>query len=682
MRRLMKTSFCALSIGLAASALMAQEEPLVIVEDGVLNPEVAEFAGEEWEEADGFLQQQGTGQYLWVQPVIGPGDFHVRAELQLQDMTGDDGRGAAASFAIDDMLQDDGANGANFGFIGGDGELFAEGSFFNGFLTLAEETPIQEGVLFQIDFIREGDTYRVLLDGEEMVSVPTPDELAEPTFRSGYYRVGLRPWRSLMQVKNFTIQSGVANFDPIEEREVFVEDGVAQNIVEVGLPWIAADGSLENFEPGNFLFGERAIFGSNYKVTARLNMELIEGSAAAFNINGDNNLGFSGGSGTMFTEGSFFADAPDLNIAPPIEESEFFEFEMISQQNTIRFLIDGQEILAMEQPGEFVGFVGFRPWRSIMQIADFAVEPLQAEMLTPPNTERTFPAGREGIFFPGETISGMQLNVTIGAGDSGNALITETLPEGWSAANFDASNGSAQLSGNTIEWQLAGAQDAAQLTYDLIVPNDPPAAQVAFSGAVETEGVDGLVTGPDSLLVGIGPNQEIAVVENGQMTEQGLVIGEAWLELDGALERTGTGNFLLGNFAIANVDYQIEAELTMFGVGGTAASINMRRVSDGAQSNFGFDGGGNNFFLEGPFFTETPGFDSTTVLDGTPFTFRMVREGGVVEFLVNDEVIHSDPQETYDAFQVGLRPWRSRMQVTQFIIQTGEETPVVNWALY
>ncbi len=665
-----------------ANVALAQEEPIQVVQNGVLNEEVADIVGEPWQEADGFLEQQGTDQFLWAQPVIGPGDFHVTVELKLQEMFNDEGRGAAASFAINDMLQAEGVNGSNFGFVGGGGELFAEGNFFPDFITIMEETPIQEDTLFQLEFIREGDTYRFLLDGEEILSLPTPEEIGDPVFRSGFFRVGLRPWRSLMQVQTFTINSGAATFDPIEERIPFIESGVSQNAVEVGLPWVEADGSLENFDPGNFIFGDRPIFGSDYRVSARLAMEDIEGSAASFNINGDNNLGFSGGSGTMFTEGPFFEGAPSLEIEPPIEPNTFFDFEMISQDNKLRFLIDGQEILALDQPGEFVGFVGFRPWRSVMRISDFVVEPLAEEVIVPPDTVRTMPNNRPAVYRQGETIQGVQLIATVSEGQTSNAVITETLPEGWIADNLSQTNGTAEFSNGQLTWHLSDAQGTVELTYDLVVPSDSVSTRASFEGTVDTEGVDGRVTGFSELFLAANPNEEIFIVQDGQMTELAEVIGEPWSEVDGALERTGTGNFLLSDIAIADVNYEIAADLTLFGLGGTAVSINLRRVPDGAQSNFGFEGGSGTFFVEGPFFDTGPSFDSTTIEEGVPFTFQMVREGGSVDFMMDEQVIHTEPQEPGEAFRVGLRPWRSRMQVTNFVIRTMEETPVNNWYFY
>lgn len=657
------------------------QDPIQIVKDGVLIEDNAEVVGEPWQQVDGYLQQQGTNQYLWAKPVIGPGDFHVTAVLKMQDMFDENGRGAAASFAINDMLQSDGANGSNFGFVGGSGEMFLEGNFVSSFTNLGD-TPISDDQEITLEFIREGDTYRFLLDGEEILSLPSADEIGNPVFRSGYYRIGLRPWRSSMFVKSFVIQSGAANFDPIDEKIEFVTNGVPVDIAQVGDEWIEDDGFIENFETGNYLFGNYPIFGSDYRVYARMELEEFEGSAATFSINGDNNIGFSGGSGTMFSDGSFFANAPTLDIIPPITENEYFDFEMISQDQKLRFLIDGNEILAMDQPGEFVGFVGFRPWRSVMRISDFFVEPLQGAVVVPPEVVRAFPEGRAAVFNLGETISGIQLTATVSGNAPSNALITEILPAGFSAENLQSSHGSASIEDGQIKWQLEDAQGSVTLTYDLIVPASVDSAHAVFDGSVDTTGVDGLISGLSELLQTVGPNQEIYIVQNGAMTEYGEIVGEPWLELGSALERTGKNNFLLSAFAVGNVDYEITADLTLFGIGGTASSINIRRVPDGSQSNFGFEGGSGTFFVEGWFFDERPSFDFTTIAEGVPFTFKMVRSGTNVDFMMDDQVILSDSEQIGEAFTIGLRPWRSRMQVANFVIKTFEETDVKNWSLF
>ncbi len=659
----------------------AQEDPLHVVQEGELNEDLAYIVGGEWEEADGFLQQQDRDQYLWAYPVVGGGDFHVSVDLKLQEMFNEEGRGAAASFAIDDLMQDDGTHGNNFGFVGGDGEIFVEGSFFAGYTDLGAST-VEEDTMLHLDFIREGDNYQILLNDEEIVYLTPENEEDEPVFRSGYYRVGLRPWRSLMMVKNFTIEYGAANFDPIEEKIDFVADGVPERAVQVGFEWYEVNGMLENFDTGNFIFGDYPIFGSNYKVSAHLEMEDIEGSAASFTINGDNQFGFSGGSGTMFTGGSFFANAPSLDITPPIEESVGFDFEMISQDNKLRFLIDGNEVFAMDQPTDFVGFVGFRPWRSLMRISDFSVEPLQAEIEVPPETVRSIPEGQAAVYFAGETLTGLKLTSMVPEGKTSNATIIENLPEGWTASNIQANNGSVEFANGELTWQLEEAQGTVELTYDLTVPSEDLSTSVEFEGIVDTQGIDGRISGFSELFQAVQPNQEIYIVQNGQMTEYAEVIGEPWNEVEGALERTDTGNFLLSAIAVGDVDYEISADLTLFGLGGTAVSINLRRIPDGAQSNFGFEGGGGTFFTEGPFFDENPDFDYTTIEEGVPFTFKMVREGTNVDFMMDDEVILSDPQEVGEAFRVGLRPWRSRMQVTDFVIRTFEKTSIQSWSIY
>ncbi len=384
----------------------------------------------------------------------------------------------------------------------------------------------------------------------------------------------------------------------------------------------------------------------------------------------------------MFLEGSFFDGAPTLDMAPPIEEGVAFNFEMISQDNIIRFLIDGNEVMAMDQPSDFIGFAGFRPWRSTMRIFDFSVEPLQEELDVPPEVIRSLPEGQAAVFYAGQTITGITLSSSILEGKVSNAAIIETPPEGWTISNIQSNNGTFELVNGQILWQLADAQNTVELTYDLTAPSDSAESSADFEGTVDTSGIDGSIIGFTSLYLAVGENEEVYIVQDGVMTEYGEIIGEEWSVLGGALERTGTGNFLLSKIAVADVDYKILADLTLYGLGGTAVSINLRRIPDDSQSNFGFEGGHGFFFVEGVFFDDPPSFDYTLVEEGVPFTFKMAREGTNVNFMVDDVVIHSETEEIGEAFRVGLRPWRSRMQVSNFVIRTFDTTSVCNWSLY
>ncbi|MGC9316982.1 MAG: hypothetical protein ACP5KN_02965, partial [Armatimonadota bacterium] len=165
MRRLRRTHMTALALicllGAALCGMPQEPEPgtgeMVFIENGT--PLATETLGAEWIEGDGVLVSGGTDdirQRILGRATIGPGDCHVRARLAIGHL--DD---SAAAFTV-------GAS-SYFGFEGGHGKMFVTGPLFDD----ARGTPIgdpedfvQDSVPFEFDFIREGDTLSVLIDGK------------------------------------------------------------------------------------------------------------------------------------------------------------------------------------------------------------------------------------------------------------------------------------------------------------------------------------------------------------------------------------------------------------------------------------------------------------------------------------------------------------------------------------
>ncbi len=657
----------------------AQQE-IVVIDNGVPNEELINIVGEPWDQGDGYLEKQGTGNFLWSNAIVGPGDFHVTVNLTIFDLVDSEtGRGSAASFQINDMLNEGGQFGSNFGFAGGDGQLFAEGTFFGPFQDMGP-TPIQEGEPFQFEFIREGDTYRFLINGEEWLTAPLPDEEPGSVFRGGFYQVALRPHRSRMQVSQLTIvtQTGVPS--PIEEKRVFVEDGVPQDVVEVGgIPWEWDENTPYNaFDTGVFSFGNMVLAGEQFHIKARLTIADLDGSAASFTLNGDNHFGFAGGSNQMFIQGDLFGSSQSLGPTV-VEDNVPFDFDMIRNGDELFFMINGKEVgRTTFLGGDIFGFAGFRPWRSWMFVHEFSVEPV-TEATAWPEVERSLPTG--AFYTAGQAIPGVQLTAEIPEGETVNAKVVETAPEGWSLTNINVANGDVTQDGNQITWQMDNASGKVELTYDLTAPDDATDFEVEFNGEIQIPPFSRLVTGTDSLFLKAGIGQ-INVVEDGVASDYVLQVGDPWTEGDGYLENTARDNYLYANIAIVDVEYHITAHLTLFGMGGTASSIAIQGIPDGSNSNLGFEGGSNQFFIEGNFFGGSQSLGETTLQEATPFVFEMINDDGEISFLIDGETLHTMPYDPEKAFRVGLRPWRSRMQVTDFVIDVTETTAVVDWSLY
>lgn len=650
----------------AAQSAHAQQE-FRVVENGVLDPALGWIQGGEWTQGDSYIERQGTNHFLWSHVVVGPGDFRVSAELTLHDMANPEtGQGSAASLRFDDLLR---ATSNNFGFIGGGGQLFAEGGFFPAFQDLGP-TPLPEGERFRVDFIREGDVYRFLLDGEEWLSTPVPDE--DPSFdrRSGYYQVALRPWRSRMQVHEFSIvtQSGLP--EPLTEEVVFVENGIPLKTIEIGEPWIYSDTEAYNaFDPGNFAFGDRMIAGENVRIDANLVIRDLDGSATSFTINGSQQFGFAGGTNNMFIEGGLFGGNQTLGPTV-VEEGVPFDFSMIRSGSDLLFLINGVEVgRGTFTGGETLGFAGFRPHRAWMFIHSFSVKPYVEELIWP-SVARRLP----GEFFTaGQTLTGAQIRAAAPAGESVSVLITETLPAGWIASNLDATMGAASFSNGAITWNLEDASDSATLTFDLTAPSEP-SLRNEFSGVVEQSGQARLIDGQTLLLHKAGEGV-ITVVANGVLQPLAAQVGEPWIEIAGAADNAGTGRFLYGDIAIADGDFVITADMTLFDLGATAATLAIDGLN-GPGGQFGLDGGENRIFTEGGFFGGALQFHGPRPFgDGERITAQLVREGNDISGSIGDEVYFS-LENPGVAFRAGVRPWRSRMHVHNFSVEIVPGTSV------
>lgn len=94
--------------------------------------------------------------------------------------------------------------------------------------------------------------------------------------------------------------------------------------------------------------------------------------------------------------------------------------------------------------------------------------------------------GADALPSGGGTITGNTLNLEVTPGKTASGSVTETLPDGITAENLDASAGSASTSGNTITWDVDGISGNATLTYDLVV-----SAAAADSGFVSFSGTLG-----------------------------------------------------------------------------------------------------------------------------------------------------------------------------------------------
>lgn len=156
--------------------------------------------------------------------------------------------------------------------------------------------------------------------------------------------------------------------------------------------------------------------------------------------------------------------------------------------------------------------------------------------------------------------------------------------------------------------------------------------------------------------------ETLAVVKDGQ-AGAAKAAGPAWKPEAGGLAGEGTGRILYADRQIGAGDFRITATLALARLEGTAAAL----VLD--DSFFGFDGGGQQFFVEGPLFggaTRKLGASDKRIVPGKPFTFEAIRENGTTRFLVDGQEVHRLEKWDGPVGKIGLRPHRNRMAVSQF----------------
>lgn len=142
--------------------------------------------------------------------------------------------------------------------------------------------------------------------------------------------------------------------------------------------------------------------------------------------------------------------------------------------------------------------------------------------------------------------------------------------------------------------------------------------------------------------------------------------GKSWQAGDEFLECSGQGNFLFASRAIGAGDFQVLAKLALMKLGHTAASFAIDEAS-----HFGFDGGEQRMFVQGPLFGGKTHYieDSVGLIaEGEPFVFECVRDGSDVLFRIDGKEVYRISPGPKPLGSMALRPWRSTMRVFDFRI--------------
>lgn len=133
-------------------------------------------------------------------------------------------------------------------------------------------------------------------------------------------------------------------------------------------------------------------------------------------------------------------------------------------------------------------------------------------------------------FQPGSAITGIEISVSVAEGESPDATITETPPEGWEISNIQTSAGNADVSGNSIVWSISGASGDQTMTYDVTPPADASSGQ--WTGSFSGDGIDfaiqnNILTSSDVISVYLIGNTESNAQRNTiymDLLEEGLTV--------------------------------------------------------------------------------------------------------------------------------------------------------------
>ena len=155
--------------------------------------------------------------------------------------------------------------------------------------------------------------------------------------------------------------------------------------------------------------------------------------------------------------------------------------------------------------------------------------------------------------------------------------------------------------------------------------------------------------------------QQIDFVKQGQPITVDQV-GRSWTKTQNHLMCSGTGNYLYASRMIQAGDFHLTMRIGLDALNDTAASF----VMDG--NHFGFDGGGNRLFVEGPLFGKTRFLASSQqwITPEKPFVFEVRRQAEQLRFSIDGHVVWKTTFHAEPINRFALRPWRSTMRVYDF----------------
>ena len=232
---------------------------------------------------------------------------------------------------------------------------------------------------------------------------------------------------------------------------VFVTNGLPLRVIysPASSPWSTnTPGYLEQTGVNQYLFGAASVGQGDFRLHSRLSI-ILNATAASFSVNGNSNLGFDSGSGAIFIEGPAFGLTSTVTITAAtnhIQSGVPFDFDVVRTGTNLSFWINNKQIHQRAFTASVFGQVGFRPWRSTMDLYHFSVEQaLVLNVLQPTAGDMWFaPSG--GIQFEVLSDAGVPANkiqLTLNGVDRSSALALSGSANSWTvqmATGVEANN--------------------------------------------------------------------------------------------------------------------------------------------------------------------------------------------------------------------------------------------------
>ncbi len=197
---------------------------------------------------------------------------------------------------------------------------------------------------------------------------------------------------------------------------VFIQNGQARSVREIGDKWTSKEGALVCGGTGNFLVAGKAVGAGDFHVRARLSLERLDGTAASLAF-GQNHFGFDGRSGKLFVEGAALGSTRSVgNTADFIAPGSPFDVEVVRHRNTLTFRIDGKDVHRDEYRLDAPLAVALRPWRATMAVSGFSASgnlvDLTAETIAKLRRDWKQPQPQPTGLLTSVTVGGMEIDAT------------------------------------------------------------------------------------------------------------------------------------------------------------------------------------------------------------------------------------------------------------------------------